>query len=224
MTAKRWFFAVLLCGLLLFGCHSSHSLADPSLANRPEAAHPPEPVLAEATFAGGCFWCMEKPFDLLAGVVETTSGYTGGSGQNPTYRQVSSGGTGHVEAVRVRYDPDRVSYDQLLSVFWKNVDPLDAQGQFCDRGSQYQARIFYHNSPQQQQAEASKQALEASGQLPGPITTQIVAATPFYPAEDYHQDYYQKNPLQYQFYRLSCGRDHRLSELWGNAQSVSLRP
>jgi peptide-methionine (S)-S-oxide reductase len=170
---------------------------------------------AKATFAGGCFWCMEPPFDQLDGVISTTSGYTGGHKADPTYREVSSGSTGHAEAVQIVYDPERVDYERLLEVFWHNVDPLDAGGQFCDRGNQYRTAIFYHNENQRELAEVSKRALQTSDELPGPIVTEIVEAGTFYPAEDYHQDYYEKNPIRYKYYRWRCGRDARLEELWG---------
>jgi peptide-methionine (S)-S-oxide reductase len=170
---------------------------------------------ALATFAGGWFWCMEPPFDELDGVFSTISGYIGGQKRNPTYEQVSAGTTGHAEAVQIAYDPSVVSYERLLEVFWHNIDPLDAGGQFCDHGSQYRTAIFYHSEEQRQQAEASKLALEREHVLPGKIVTEIVAADEFYPAEDYHQDYYQKNPVRYTFYRFSCGRDRRLESLWG---------
>jgi peptide-methionine (S)-S-oxide reductase len=175
--------------------------------------------LATATFAGGCFWCMEPPFDKLEGVVSTTSGYIGGHLENPTYQEVSAGGTGHAEAVEIRYDPDKISYGELLDVFWHNIDPITANRQFCDSGSQYRSAIFYHNEAQQRLAEQSKRALEQSSRFSQPIVTEIVPATPFYPAETYHQDYYQKNPLRYKFYRYSCGRDQRLEELWGKGDS-----
>jgi peptide-methionine (S)-S-oxide reductase len=168
-----------------------------------------------ATFAGGCFWCMVHPFDTLPGVASVRSGYTGGSLPNPTYQQVSSGGTGHAEAVEIVYDPTRVPYTTLLDVFWHNVDPLTSTGQFCDVGEQYRSEIFFHDSTQQRLAEGSKQALERSGRFKAPIVTQIVRAGPFYPAEEYHQDYYKKNPVRYRFYRWNCGRDARLKELWG---------
>lgn len=167
-----------------------------------------------ATFAGGCFWCMEQPFDTLDGVVSTTSGYTGGTKVDPTYEQVSAGTTGHAESVEVVYDPTVVSYETLLDVFWHNVDPLDQGGQFCDRGSQYRTSIFYHSDEQQQLAEQSKQALEADSSFAKGITTKIVPAGAFYPAEDYHQNYYQTHANWYHFYRFSCGRDQRLSQLW----------
>ena len=174
-----------------------------------------QPKLARATFAGGCFWCMEPPFDALEGVVSTTSGYTGGEVRNPSYEQVSLGGTGHVESVQVEYDPAKVGYEKLLEVFWRNVDPTDGGGQFCDRGPQYRTAIFYQDEEQGRLAEESKRALVASGKLPKPVVTEIRKATDFYPAEDYHQDYYKKNPLRYKFYRTGCGRDRVLKKLWG---------
>ncbi len=173
--------------------------------------------LAQATFAGGCFWCMEHPFDELEGVKSTTSGYTGGHLENPTYREVSSGRTGHTEAVLVIYDPKKISYEELLKVFWPNIDPLTSNRQFCDSGSQYRSGIFYHNEEQRRLAEESKKALEKSGRFSQPIVTEITAASKFYVAEDYHQDYYEKNPIQYAIYRYSYGRDRRLKELWGEA-------
>ena len=168
---------------------------------------------AQATFAGGCFWCMEHPFDELSGVTNTTSGYMGGTVESPTYQQVSSGTTGHAEVVQVEYDPDVVSYEALLETFWRNVDPLDARGQFCDKGSQYRSIIFFHDETQRQLAEASKTSV---GDLfEQPIATDIVAAAAFYAAEDYHQNYYQTHPARYRLYRFGCGRDQRLAELWG---------
>ena len=172
---------------------------------------------AKATFAGGCFWCMEPPYDKLEGVISTTSGYIGGDKKNPTYQEVSAGVTGHTEAVEVLYDPSVVDYQTLLDVFWKNIDPLVKDRQFCDVGDQYRTGIFYHDDRQQQLAEASKQKLTDSGRFDQPIVTEIVQAGTFYPAEEYHQDYYQKNPLRYKYYRFSCGRDNRLEELWGDA-------
>ena len=171
--------------------------------------------LQVATFGGGCFWCMEPPFDKLNGVVSTTSGYIGGSVSNPTYEQVSAGGTGHAEVVQVAYDPSKISYTKLLEVFWRNIDPLTPNRQFCDAGSQYRSAIFYHGDDQRRAAEASKRALEQSGRFKRPIVTQIVAASTFYAAEKYHQDYYLKNPVRYRFYRGRCGRDDRLKEVWG---------
>jgi peptide-methionine (S)-S-oxide reductase len=169
--------------------------------------------LAKATFAGGCFWCMEPPFDALDGVVSTTSGYTGGHTVNPTYEQVSAGKTGHTEAVEIVYDPRKVTYARLLEVFWRNIDPLTANAQFCDSGSQYRSAIFYHDEAQKTLAEASKKRLQA--RFKQPIVTEIVRASEFYPAEDYHQDYYKKNPVRYKFYRYGCGRDQRLQQIWG---------
>lgn len=171
-------------------------------------------ALAKATFAGGCFWCMEPPYDDLEGVVSTTSGYTGGHKEDPTYEEVSAGGTGHAEAVEVLYDPARVSYETLLDVFWRNIDPLARDRQFCDRGNQYRSAMFYHDEVQRRLAEESKRALEESGRFDRPITTEIAPASRFYVAEEYHQDYYRKNPIRYKFYRWNCGRDQRLRELW----------
>ncbi|MGH9175055.1 MAG: peptide-methionine (S)-S-oxide reductase MsrA [Vicinamibacterales bacterium] len=173
------------------------------------------PATEEATLAGGCFWCLEEVLEKVPGVVSATSGYTGGSLENPTYEQVSGGRTGHTEAVRITFDPSRATYAQILEVFWRNVDPIDAGGQFCDRGSQYRAGIFVHNEHQRQAAESSRQAIVASGRFKQPIATEIVSAGPFYAAEDYHQDYYKKNPLQYRFYKFSCGRERRLEQVWG---------
>ena len=168
-----------------------------------------------AIFAGGCFWCVEEAFDAVAGVVSTTSGYTGGRVANPTYRQVSGGGTGHVEAVQVVFDPRRVSYAQLLNVFWRNVDPLTANRQFCDAGAHYRSAIFYRDADQRQRAEGSRTQLARSGRFKQPIVTEVLPAAPFYAAEEYHQDYHNKNPLRYKYYKYSCGRAQRLKEVWG---------
>ena len=170
---------------------------------------------ARAIFAGGCFWCMEKPFEALDGVIAVASGYAGGSKENPTYEEVSSGTTGHAEAILVEYDPARIGYDQLLDVFWKNVDPTDTGGQFCDRGNQYRTGIFATTDEQEAQARASRQALDDSGILPMRVATEITRAGTFWPAEDYHQDYYKRNPIRYKFYRYNCGRDKVLDGLWG---------
>jgi peptide-methionine (S)-S-oxide reductase len=169
---------------------------------------------AIATFAGGCFWCMEKPFEQLDGVKSVTSGYTGGPEANPSYQQVSAGVTGHTEAIRIVYDPARITYARLVEVFWHNIDPTQANGQFCDRGTQYRTGIFVHDAAQRATAEASRAKL-AGAKLPGPVITQISPAGPFFAAETYHQDYYKKNPSQYQRYRMGCGRDQRLQTLWG---------
>jgi peptide-methionine (S)-S-oxide reductase len=171
--------------------------------------------LAKATFAGGCFWCMEPPYDKLDGVASTTSGYTGGQKKNPTYEEVSSGGTGHAEAVQIVYDPAKINYQKLLDVFWRNIDPLARDRQFCDAGTQYRSAIFYHDETQKRLAEASKAQVQK--RFKQPIATQIVPAAAFYPAEEYHQDYYKKNPIRYKFYRTGCGRDRRLEELWGQS-------
>ncbi len=187
----------------------------PVPAGESGAAKPPANA-ARATFAGGCFWCMQGPFDELDGVFETTSGYTGGHVENPRYEQVSGGGTGHTEAVEVTYDPARVSYEKLLEVFWRNVDPTDATGQFCDKGSQYRSGIYWHDAEQKRLAEHSRAELVEQARFDVPIATEIVEADAFYPAEDYHQDYYTKNPIRYRFYRTRCGRDRRLREIWGD--------
>jgi peptide-methionine (S)-S-oxide reductase len=178
----------------------------------PQAA--PAQSQAVATFAAGCFWCVEADFDKVDGVLETTSGYAGGKLANPTYQQVSAGRTGHTEVVRIAYDPARVTYQQLLDVFWRNVDPLVKNRQFCDTGDMYRSAIFYHDEEQRRLAEASKKAVQAKFS-PRQVYTEIVPAGAFYPAEDYHQDYYKKNPVRYGFYRLNCGRDARLEQLWG---------
>ena len=168
-----------------------------------------------ATFAGGCFWCMEGPFDKLQGVISTTSGYTGGHTENPTYKQTSSGNTGHTEAVQIVYDPSQVGYEKLLDVFWHNIDPTTPDQQFCDRGNQYRSEIFYHNDEQKELADASKATLDKNKPFSEPVVTQISKASTFYAAEDYHQDYYKKNPIRYRYYRHGCGRDKRLEQLWG---------
>jgi peptide-methionine (S)-S-oxide reductase len=187
-----------------------------SAEERTRAAEAPPAGLAVATFAGGCFWCMEPPFDKLAGVVSTTSGYTGGRVAGATYREVSNGGTGHYEALRVVYDPKKVSYETLLETFWRNIDPLDAGGQFCDRGEPYRTAVFAHDPEQRRLAEASKQRLVGAKRFDRPVVTPVVEAAPFYVAEEYHQDYYVKNPAKYKFYRWNCGRDARLKAVWGD--------
>lgn len=174
---------------------------------------------ATATFAGGCFWCVESDFDKVPGVISTTSGYTGGTVPNPTYDQVSAKHTGHAEAVEIVYDPAKVSYPQLLTHFWRSIDPTTKDRQFCDVGTPYRTAIFAHGEEQLKAAQASRDALEKTKPFPEPIVTEIVMAGPFYPAEAYHQDYYLKNPLRYRYYRSSCGRDSRLAQLWGDAAS-----
>jgi len=181
------------------------------------ATNSEEPAMTpvkKATFAGGCFWCMEGPFEHLDGVVSVMAGYTGGTTDHPSYQAVSSGATGHAEAVEVTYDPSLVSYDKLVEVFWRNIDPTQADGQFADHGRQYRTAIFYHDEEQKRQALASKHALEKSGKFDKPIVTEIVPALRFYPAEEYHQDYYKKNPLRYKLYRLGSGREGYLKRVW----------
>ncbi|PSN13583.1 peptide-methionine (S)-S-oxide reductase [filamentous cyanobacterium CCT1] len=213
----------LLLGLLLFAALGLIWDVLPFYATADSMPESVEEVsdsnLATATFAGGCFWCMEGPFDKLDGVISTTSGYTGGTKADPTYAEVSAGGTGHVEAVQVVYDLSEVSYDKLLQVFWQNVDPVDNRGQFCDKGSQYQAKIFVDGDDQRALAEQSKQALSRQAKFQKtPIVTAIEPAQTFYPAEEYHQDYYLKHPLRYNYYRTACGRDRRLAEVWGSEE------
>ena len=188
-------------------------LSAPVSAQTPSTAAPAR--TAKATFAGGCFWCVEADFDKVPGVISTTSGYTGGRTPNPTYEQVSAKGTGHAEAVEVVYDPQKVSYEQLLEKFWRSIDPTTRDRQFCDSGSPYRTAIFAHDDAQLAAARASLAALEKSKPFKEPIVTTIERAGPFYPAEAYHQDYYLKNPIRYKYYRTSCGRDARLQELWG---------
>ncbi|WON73655.1 peptide-methionine (S)-S-oxide reductase MsrA [Nitrosospira sp. Is2] len=201
-------------GILLSACEQ------PGDGSQPIAAGPAGPSGAAsstnvAIFAGGCFWCTEADFDKVPGVISTTSGYIGGTVPNPTYKQVSAGKTGHIEAVQVRFDPAKTSFIKLLAAFWPTIDPLTPNRQFCDSGSQYRSAIFYYNEDQKRQGEASKAELQSSGRFSQPIVTDILPATEFYPAEDYHQDYYKKNPIRYSYYRSNCGRDARLAEVWG---------
>ncbi|MBL8779869.1 MAG: peptide-methionine (S)-S-oxide reductase MsrA [Alphaproteobacteria bacterium] len=198
-----------MAGLAVFGLRFADIVLGVSAA--PQAPAPAGSAVA--IFAGGCFWCVESDFDKVPGVLSTTSGYTGGTVANPTYEDVSSGGTGHAEVVKVVYDPQMVTYEKLLYIFWRNVDPLTKEAQFCDYGTQYRSAIFYLDEKQKQLAEASKAALQP--RFKRPIVTEIVKAGPFYAAEDYHQDYYKKNPVRYKFYRYNCGRDARLDEVWG---------
>lgn len=171
-----------------------------------------------AIFAGGCFWCTESDFDKVKGVLATTSGYIGGHKNNPTYKQVSAGNTGHAEAVKLEYDPKQVSYTELLAVFWRNIDPTTPNAQFCDHGSQYRSAIFYMNDEQKKLAQESRSALEMSKPFKEPIVTEITQASQFYPAESYHQNYHDRNPLRYKYYRYGCGRDARLEQLWGEGK------
>jgi peptide methionine sulfoxide reductase msrA/msrB len=207
---KTLFIALFVIIAVVFGFLHVQSME----GKMEKAASAPTEKTAEAVFAGGCFWCTEADFEKVDGVIEVVSGYSGGKLPNPTYHQVSAGGTGHVEAVKVTYDPSKIAYAQLLQAFWRHVDPTDSGGQFVDRGSQYRSVIFYANDPERQLAEASKKELEASGRFDKPIVTDILALGPFYPAEDYHQDYYKKNPLRYRFYRAGSGRDQFLERAW----------
>ena len=197
------YFAVIL---ILLG---SHAVAQGENSSR----------IHTATFAGGCFWCMEPPFDKLDGVLSTISGYTGGHTVDPSYKQVSSGTTGHIEVVQVKYDADRISYSDLLKVYWKNIDPTRSDGQFCDRGEQYRPAIFYHDAEQKNLALESSQSVMENKTFKGAVKVEIIEASTFYPAEEYHQDYYLKNPIRYRYYRYTCGRDKRLEEVWGPVRS-----
>lgn len=203
----------LLASLLL---RSPSAPADP--AGGAGSPAPGARTLAKATFAGGCFWCMEPPFEKLEGVVSVTAGYTGGTKPKPTYEEVGNGGTGHVEAVEILFDPSKVSYEKLLDVFWRNIDPTNGRGQFCDFGESYRSGVFVHDETQRRLAEASKKRIEATKRFAEPVLTPITSAGPFWPAEEYHQDYYRKNPLRYRLYRAGCGRDSRLAELWGASE------
>lgn len=186
-----------------------------TLGNWPSGGVQSAPTTAKAYFAGGCFWCMEEAFEKVDGVIAVVSGYMGGTVANPTYEQVSDGRTGHAESIEVMYDPTKVTYQKLLDAFWRNVDPVTPNAQFCDHGNQYRSTIFYTTDEEKQLSEESKNKIEQSKRLPAPIVTQLVKASTFYPAEDYHQDYYKKNPLRYKYYKFSCGRAQRLEALWG---------
>jgi methionine-S-sulfoxide reductase len=197
--------AALVIGGISMALGGEKGNAAPAQAQKPETA----------TFAGGCFWCMVPPFEKLPGVVSVTSGYTGGRKENPTYEEVSSGRTGHAESVEVLFDPARIAYEKLLDVFWHNIDPTTPDRQFVDVGSQYRTAIFYHSEEQKRLAEESKRKLDASGRFGKPIVTEIAPAGKFYAAEEYHQDYYKKNPVRYKFYRFNSGRDQYLEKIWG---------
>ena len=222
-THNNWTLSsiVLLLALLMA---TLPACGQPDALGKAEAATPSgiystgsssSPTIGIAIFAGGCFWCTEADFDKVPGVISTTSGYIGGTTANPTYKEVSAGKTGHIEAVQVRFDPAKTSFAKLLAAFWPTIDPLTPNRQFCDGGSQYRSAIFYLNAEQQRQAGESRAELAASGRFTQPIVTEILPATEFYPAEEYHQDYYIKNPIRYSYYRSSCGRDARLAEVWG---------
>lgn len=186
-----------------------------TLGNWPSVGVQSEATTAKAYFAGGCFWCMEEAFEKVDGVLSVVSGYMGGTVANPTYEQVSAGHTGHAESIEVTYDPTKVTYQKLLDAFWRNIDPVAPNAQFCDHGNQYRSAVFYTTDEEKRLAEESAHALEQSKRLPAPIVTQVVQASTFYPAEDHHQDYYKKNPLRYKYYKYSCGRAQRLEALWG---------
>ena len=204
-----WRFGVMVSSGLILLVVGFSNVPHPSLA---ESGEP-----AKAYFAGGCFWCMEEAFEKVDGVVAAVSGYMGGTVQNPSYEEVSSGRTGHAESVEVLYDPSKVTYNQLLEAFWRNVDPITPNAQFCDHGTQYRAAIFYQNDQERRFAEESKQAIEQSKRFNQPVVTQVVMASQFYTAEEYHQDFYKKNPIRYKFYKYNCGRAQRLDELWGKS-------
>ncbi len=214
---------MLLLALLmvtLAACGQPDARSKPTAVNASAGLSFSPDSIGIATFAGGCFWCTEADFDKVPGVISTTSGYTGGKLGNPGYNQVSAGGTGHTEAVEIAFDPAKVSYQKLLDVFWRNHDPLAKDRQFCDRGDQYRPAIFYHDEEQRKLAEASKTAVQEK-LAPRVVQTEIVKAGAFFKAEDYHQDYYEKNPVRYKFYRYNCGRDQRLEELWGKPDKSS---
>lgn len=219
MKPIAWIPLVLTLGLFVAACQPSDSAEAPALSSEPTTAADIDPAVADtATFAGGCFWCMEPPFDRLEGVASTTSGFAGGSQPNPSYRDVAYGRTDHTETVQVVYDSAVVGYERLLYVYWRNVDPLDGEGQFCDRGSQYRPAIFVHTDRQRRLAEETKQAV--AQRFDAPLQVDINDYTAFYAAEDYHQNYYQKNPQEYTSYRTGCRRDARLEELWGDEANV----
>jgi peptide methionine sulfoxide reductase msrA/msrB len=206
----------IMLGFIFIGCDKGNT-GQAEVRNKMIKADEKNVV---ATLAGGCFWCTQADFEKLAGVQKVISGYTGGTGDNPTYKNYAEGG--YIEAVQVYYDPAKLTYEQLLNYFWRHIDPTDAGGQFVDRGSQYRSAIFYHNEEQQKIAEQSKQTLAKSGKLSKPVVTEIIKFTKFYPAEDYHQDYYKKNPLRYKYYRHGSGRDQTLNKLWGNDTGIDL--
>jgi len=210
MMKSRILLSLLLGPMLLAALAAAAKDVNPAAGDR---------QLGKATFAGGCFWCMEEVFEGLDGVVSATSGYTGGHKRNPTYEEVSAGETGHAESVEVIYDPAKVTYGKLLEFYWRNIDPTDPRGQFCDKGTQYRSAIFYHDETQKRLAEESKNAVEKSKPFRGPILTEIVPASQFYPAEEYHQNFSQKNPLRYKLYKYNCGRAQRLRELWGTSKT-----
>lgn len=205
---SHWFRVFLLAALILWSAGIFHDSTGATAASG---------APAKAYFAGGCFWCMEEAFEKVDGVIAAVSGYMGGTVANPSYEDVSSGRTGHAESVEVQFDPSKVTYTQLIEAFWRNVDPITPNAQFCDHGTQYRAAIFYQNDEEKRIAEDSKQAIERLKRFNQPVVTQIVAASQFYAAEDYHQDFYKKNPIRYKFYKYNCGRAQRLDDLWGKS-------
>ncbi len=214
---KRSVVLTILTLLLVFIIYQSAS-SDNQPTEKAMEPMPKPKTIKIATFAGGCFWCTESDFEKVAGVVDVVSGYTGGHQENPNYYEVSAGGTGHTEAIQVFYDPEKVSYQELLDVFWRHIDPTDPGGQFVDRGDQYRSAIFYHDEEQKRLAEASKERLAQSGQFSKSIVTEITPLEKFYEAEEYHQDYYRKNPIRYKLYRYNSGRDQFLSKAWRPSQ------
>ena len=209
--------SILICGIVIAAAlvvQFSVSAAS-SISNTPRPAASQRGGVEKATFAGGCFWCMERPFEELPGVISVTSGYTGGQKKSPSYEEVSAGGTGHAESVQITYDPAKISYETLLSVFWHNIDPTVQDRQFCDSGHQYRSAVFFHTEEQRRSALKSREGLDKSKPFREPVATEITPAGEFYPAEEYHQHYYKKNPIRYKYYRTACGRDRRLKELWG---------
>lgn len=219
MHTRTFFAAIIVAAALAVAFFTNAATGDPGKPGKPMP-----PKRENAVFAGGCFWCMEQPFDQLPGVVSVTSGYAGGHKKNPTYDEVSAGGTGHAESVQVVYDPAMISYERLLEVFWHNIDPTVRNRQFCDVGNQYRSAIFYYTDEQRRLALQSLARLEKNKPFREAIQTEVVAGGTFYPAEEYHQHYYRKNPFRYKFYRTSCGRDRRLRELWGDAGRKAAGP
>jgi len=216
-TMKNLFALLMMLIFIMIGCQradSSQQVVKDKMAQE-------EKMLRVATFAGGCFWCTEADFEKLPGVSKAISGYTGGHKENPSYEEVSSGTTGHVEAVQVYYDPSKLTYEELLDYFWRHIDPTDGGGQFVDRGSQYRSVIFYHDEDQKKLAEKSKEDLSKSGKFNKPVVTEIIKFTKFYEAEEYHQDYYKKNPLRYKYYRYNSGRDQFLKKVWGSDMGIA---
>jgi peptide methionine sulfoxide reductase msrA/msrB len=214
---KSIFLSAAMLIFMIYGCQKAGGTPQKAGGEMTQT----EKTFPVATFAGGCFWCTESDFEKVPGVIKVISGYTGGTKENPTYEEVSSGTTGHVEAIQVHYDPSKITYKELLDTFWKHVDPTDSGGQFVDRGLQYRSVIFYHDEEQKRLAEESKEALSRSGKLKKPIVTEILKFTRFYEAEEYHQDYYKKNPLRYKFYRYNSGRDQFLKNVWGREMETA---